>query len=102
MGYILPITQHTYVNYHQRMIESKKSPYYIGELPIVTFNTIEGDEYDPYTQRQKIEESEEKEEESQQHDQSNLLRGSRGHRYYVDSETNALLTGKGQQMNLQA
>lgn len=100
MGYILPITQHEYVNYHSRMIESKKSPHHIGEVYKVSFNKIEGDGHNPYTERQNVEEIEE-EEGVRERVTTNVNRGSRGHRYYVDQETNALLTGKGQRMNLQ-
>ncbi len=101
MGYILPITQHEYVNYHARMIESKKSPHHVGEVYKVNFNKIEGDRHEPYTKHQNIEEVEEEEREVRERGTKNFNRGSRGQRYYVDQETNALLTGKGQRMNLQ-
>src|SRR5690625_6692651 len=50
MGYILPITQYTYVNYQARMMDSKKSPHYIGKPYKVVFNKIQQNHPDTYAQ----------------------------------------------------
>jgi len=41
MGYILPVTHHTYKNYHNRMRKQKKSPHQIGKTYKVVFHKIE-------------------------------------------------------------
>lgn len=99
MGYILPITQHTYINYHARMLESKKSPYYIGELYKVSFNTVHDDEHNPYNEGQWYEVQDEKQ--TMHASKRHHPRSSQMSRYNVDQETKALLTGKGKLLNEQ-
>lgn len=40
MGYVLPVTPYTYINYHQRTINQATSLYYIGQKPRVTFQEV--------------------------------------------------------------
>ncbi len=40
MGYILPVNHYTYQNYQNRMMEPKKSPYYVGAPFKVEFYKI--------------------------------------------------------------
>lgn len=43
MGYILPITHHTYKNYQYRMIENEKGPHHIGSTFKVVFRKMNDD-----------------------------------------------------------
>lgn len=105
MGYILPITQYTYINYQARMLEGEKSPYYIDATYKVTLNKIQGDGHDQSKQNQyEVDESEEIDKmkgdevlESEHQDAPFIRRNS----YIIDKATKAILTGKGNWMNQQ-
>lgn len=43
MGYILPITHHTYKNYQYRMEKSKESPHHIKGTYKVVFHNVDKD-----------------------------------------------------------
>ena len=101
MGYILPITQHTYVNYHARELEDKKSAHHIGAAYKVMFNKIQGDEHNPYDNHyDKFEEVEEMGEENIKSNHQ-VTRHDRKSSYIIDKDTKASLTGKGSWMNQQ-
>jgi|SRR5690625_3557966 len=101
MGYILPITQYTYVNYHARELKDKKSVHHIGETYKVMFHTIQGDEHNHYDNNyNELEDREETEEEIMSHNHQ-VTRHERKSSYFIDKDTKASLTGKGSWMNQQ-
>lgn len=101
MGYILPITQYTYMNYHAREIKDKKSVHHIGATYKVIFHKIQDSERPPYNNHYNIvKEIEEKEEETTKSIHQ-MTRHERKDNYIIDKATKASLTGKGSWMNQQ-
>lgn len=102
MGYILPITQYTYVNYHARMLESRKSPYYIDSTYKVMFNKIQNNRQSLY---EKTENEIENNQDTNQLDKSetkslqqvtlNVPRNS----HVMNTTEETALTGKGKWIN---
>lgn len=96
MGYILPITNHSYVTYHYRMLASRSSPHYIGKPNKVMFPIIQQNQNEFYKQYQpfQIERLANKKEIEKQ------SRGNQNRKDTIDQQTVALLTGKGLRMNM--
>lgn len=92
MGYILPITHHTYNNYQYRMTEDKLSPHHINGTYKVVFHKI-SEEY------------------KEHNDKNNTIKGKWRERktektnkipaYHIGTTEKAELTGKGGQINVQ-
>lgn len=101
MGYILPITQHTYINYHARELEDGKSAHHIDAVYKVMFNKIQSDGHNPYDNNNYELEEVEKTEEEIKSPHHSVTQHERETSYFIDKETKAGLTGKGKWMNQQ-
>lgn len=102
MGYILPITQHTYINYHARLLEDEKSPYHISATYKVMFNKIQGDAHDQYKHNQpKVEHTSDIEEDEVINPKHQVTQSTRSDSYLIDKTIKANLTGKGNWVNQQ-
>lgn len=83
MGYILPVAHYTYQNYHRRLIDKKKDPYYVEAPYRVGFYKIKDDRFNHHQSFQDILEEKER--------QLAAL--------HVDAKEKATLTGKGKTIN---
>lgn len=101
MGYILPITQYTYMNYHAREIKDKKSVHHIGATYKVMFHKIHDNERPPYNNLFNIAEKAEEKEGETTKSVHQMTRHERKDNYIIDKATKARLTGKGSWMNQQ-
>ena|SRR5690625_4670628 len=97
MGYILPITNHSYVNYHYRMLASRSSPHYIGEPNKVTYPIIQQDYNDFYKQFQLHQIDQYQDESEETNRDSSPVNKKTDH--IIDQQAEALLTGKGIMLN---
>lgn len=97
MGYILPITNHSYVNYHYRMLASRSSPHYIGEPNKITYPIIQQGHNDFYKQFQPHQIEQYQDESGETNRDSSSVNKKRHH--IIDQEVKALLTGKGIMLN---
>lgn len=97
MGYILPITQHTYQNYHYRMLESKSSPHNIGKLYKAVFQTVQREKEEFHNHSVQEEQLETFTKEKVTPFSQRQLRDH----YYVEQQEKAEMTGKGGVMNRQ-
>lgn len=94
LGYILPITQHTYQNYQYRMLDDNRNPHHVGKLYKVGFKQItrEKNDYQLYSL------SEEPGNGMQPRLEEHPIKTLRKH-YYIHQLEKAELTGKGGVMN---
>ena len=99
MGYILPITQYTYVNYQARMMDSKKSPHYIGKPYKVVFNKIQQNHPDTYAQNRHY--HMDKDERTTPSSKGDVSFEERVKNYNKNQETDFLLKEKGRHLNIQ-
>lgn len=89
MGYILPITHHTYKNYQYRMGDKKDSPHFIRPTYRVVFHKIS----EEHECKEKPNNSEEKSIKKSMQKQGDFPA------YKINATQNAKLTGKGGQFN---
>ena len=98
MGYILPITNDSYVNYHYRMLASRSSPHYIGRPNKISYPIIQQNQNDFYKQYQSFQIEQHSLANKKEMEERSIVNQNRDDT--IDQQTVALLTGKGMRMNV--